>query len=61
MKHTAITNGIIGGMSITDASSYFSTSVETIQKVYWHVSPKNQQAAAEIMSRPGKPLRNTKP
>ena len=60
MKHTAITNAIISGMSMTDAASYFSTTVETIEKVYWHQSPFHQAEAAEIMGQPGKRQRNAR-
>lgn len=45
LKHTAITWAIERGSSIEDAASYFSTSVETIQRVYWHLSPHHQARA----------------
>lgn len=54
LKHTAITNAIRSGMSIEDAADYFSTSVQTIQEVYWHRSPHHQKRAGEIMERSGK-------
>ena len=58
LKHTAITNAIRSGMSIEDAADYFSTSIQTIQDVYWHRSPHHQKRAGEIMDRSGKEQRN---
>lgn len=54
LKHTAITNGIRSGMSITEAADYFSTSTQTIEAVYWHRSPHHQKRASDIMGRSGK-------
>lgn len=51
LKHTAITWGMQGQMHIPDAASFFGTSVETIQKHYWHHSPDFQQNAADAMDR----------
>lgn len=51
LKHTAITWGIQGGMTISGAASFFSTSAATIEKVYWHHSPMFQEAEAEAMNR----------
>lgn len=45
LKHTAITWTIQAGAEIADVASYFSTSIETIQKVYWHHSPRYQSSA----------------
>lgn len=55
LKHTAITNGIRSGMSITEAADYFSTSTQTIEAVYWYRSPHHQKRARDIMDRSGKP------
>jgi integrase len=55
LKHTAITNAIKSGMSLTVAADYFSTSVQTIERVYWHQSPYHQQEAAAMMDWAGKP------
>lgn len=54
LKHTAITWALQNGASIWDAAGYFSTSVETIQKVYGHHSPDFQNSAVEAMNRPVK-------
>jgi len=45
LKHTAITWAIEGGASIADASGFFSTSIATIERVYWHRSPHFQSGA----------------
>jgi integrase len=45
LKHTAITWAIQGGASIPDAAAYFSTSTETIERTYWHLSPHFQSGA----------------
>jgi integrase len=45
LKHTAITWAIQGGASIADAAGFFATSAETIERVYWHMSPHFQQGA----------------
>lgn len=45
LKHTAITWAIQGGASLADAAGYFSTSIETIERVYWHLSPHFQEGA----------------
>ena len=54
LKHTAITLGIQSGMSIEEAAEYFSTSVDTIERVYWHHSPHYQHRAVTVMSSPGR-------
>jgi len=54
LKHTAITNSIRSGMSITEAADYFSTSTQTIEAVYWYRSPHHQKRARDIMDRSGK-------
>ncbi len=51
LKHTAVTWAIQGGASIEDASAFFSTSIETLQRVYWHLSPRYQQGALEAIER----------
>lgn len=50
LKHTAITLAIQAGISVEDAADYFSTSLETIQKVYWHHSPHHQARAVAAMN-----------
>ncbi len=45
LKHAAITLYIQGGGSAEDAADYFSTSIATIQKTYWHHSPHHQARA----------------
>lgn len=54
LKHTAITLAIQSGMTLEDASEYFSTSPETIRKTYWHRSPYHQQRAVALMGSIGR-------
>jgi integrase len=49
LKHTAITWAIRGGASVEDASAFFSTSIETITRVYWHLSPNFQNGAVSAI------------
>lgn len=56
LKHTAITWAIQGGASVTDAAGFFSTSIETIERTYWHLSPHFQTGAVQAME--GKQGRN---
>lgn len=49
LKHTAITWAIQRGASVEDAASFFATSIETIQRVYWHHSPHFQRGAVRAM------------
>lgn len=51
LKHTAITWALQRGATIWDAAGYFSTSPETIQKVYGHHSPDHQATAVAAMDR----------
>jgi len=51
LKHTAITWAMQRGVSIGDAAAYFSTSVQTIEAVYWHHSPDYMRAAVDAMDR----------
>ena len=51
LKHTAITWAMQAGVSKEDAASFFSTTVETIEWVYWHHHPDFQRAAAERVGR----------
>lgn len=51
LKHTAITWAISRGVSIADAAGYFATSAETIERVYWHLSPHFQAGAVAAMER----------
>ncbi len=54
LKHTAITWAMQGGASIPDVSAFFSTSVETIERVYWHLSPHFQKGAVSAIERGGR-------
>ena len=56
LKHTAITWAIQGGASISDAAAYFATSIETIERTYWHLSPHFQSGAVAAIE--GKQRRN---
>jgi integrase len=49
LKHTAITWAMQGGMSKEGAASYFSTTIQTIEKTYWHHSPDYMNVEANIM------------
>ena len=51
LKHTAITWALQKGASPWDAAGYFSTSVQTIEKVYGHHSPNHQRSAVEALNR----------
>lgn len=51
LKHTAITWALQRGASIWDAAGYFSTSAETIERVYGHHSPTHQETAVAAMNR----------
>lgn len=54
LKHTAITWAIQGGATVADAAAYFATSIETIERVYWHLSPNFQQGAVAAMEGRGR-------
>jgi len=54
LKHTAITWALQAGASVWDAAGYFSTSPETIQRVYGHHSPDHQRSAVEAIERRGR-------
>jgi hypothetical protein len=51
LKHTAITWALQNGANTWDTAGYFSTSIETIEKVYAHHSPDHQKSAAEALNR----------
>lgn len=51
LKHTAITWAMQNGMTLEDAASFFATTKETIERVYWHHSPFYQQKAATLVGR----------
>ncbi|MGR3380883.1 hypothetical protein [Roseovarius indicus] len=61
LKHTAITLAIQSGMTLEDASEYFSTSPETIRKTYWHHSPHHQQRAVALMGTVGRGAAQIRP
>lgn len=46
LKHTAITWGMQNGMTKEDAAGFFATTVETIERHYWHHHPDYQREAA---------------
>lgn len=54
LKHTAITWAMQNGASIEDAASFFSTSTDTIERVYWHHSPYCQESAVSAIDTPVK-------
>jgi integrase len=51
LKHTAITWALQNGVSAWDASGFFATSPETIEKVYGHHAPDFMQSAKAAMER----------
>lgn len=51
LKHTAITWAIEGGMELTEAAAYFATTIETIEKTYWHLSPRYLESAVSVIER----------
>ncbi|WP_299949117.1 tyrosine-type recombinase/integrase [uncultured Ruegeria sp.] len=51
LKHTAITWALQNGASTWDAAGFFSTSVETIEKIYGHHSPEHQATALRAVER----------
>jgi integrase len=51
LKHTAITWALQKGSSTWDVAGYFSTSIDTIERVYGHHSPDHQKTAVEAMNR----------
>ena len=51
LKHTSITWAMQRGATIWDAAGYFSTSAETIERVYGHHSPRHQETAVNAMNR----------
>lgn len=53
LKHTAITWALQRGANIWDVAGMFSTSVETVQRVYGHHSPDWQKSAVDAMNRKG--------
>ena len=57
LKHTAITWAMQNGAKIEDAASFFSTSIETIQRTYWHHSPLFQESAVQAIDNPVKALK----
>jgi len=57
LKHTAITWAIQNGASIADAAAFFSTSTDTIERVYWHHSPRFQESAVQAIDNPVKTMK----
>lgn len=53
LKHTAITWAMQGGANLADAAGFFGTSVQVIEKTYWHFHPDFQAGTAAIMDRKG--------
>jgi integrase len=51
LKHTAITWALQNGASVWDCSGFFSTSPDTIERVYGHHSPDHQQSALRAIER----------
>ncbi|MEM0988562.1 MAG: site-specific integrase [Pseudomonadota bacterium] len=49
LKHTAVTWAFQAGMTLEDASDYFSTTAATLENVYRQHSPEYQHRAVSIM------------
>lgn len=51
LKHTAVTWAFQKGMSREDATDFFDTTAQTLERVYRQHSPDHQSRAVEIMER----------
>lgn len=51
LKHTAITWALMNGATVWDCAGYFSTSAETIQKVYGHHASDYMESALGAVER----------
>ena len=51
LKHTAVTWFFQRGGSREDATDYFDTTAQTLERVYRQHSPDHQSRAVEIMGR----------
>jgi integrase len=51
LKHTAVTWAMQGGTPLSDAAGFFGTSIETLERDYYHHHPDFQAGAAEAMNR----------
>lgn len=49
LRHTAITWAVQRGASMTDITSFFGVSMQTVERTYWHHSPMHQRSAVEAM------------
>lgn len=49
LKHTAITWALQNGSEMWDAAGYFSTSVDTLERVYGHHSPMHQESTVRAL------------
>lgn len=54
LKHTAVTLAFQSGMTMEQATQYFATSRETLERVYRQHSPLHNKAALRPMQRLGK-------
>lgn len=54
LKHTAVTLGFQSGLTMVDATDYFATTQETLERVYKQHSPLHNKAAMGPMQRLGK-------
>ena len=54
LKHTAVTLGFQSGLTMADATDYFATTQETLERVYKQHSPLHNKAAMGPMQRLGK-------
>ena len=57
LKNTAIAWATHGRSTVEDAVGFFSTSIETIRRTYWHHSPKSQESAVSAIDNPVKDLK----
>jgi integrase len=51
LKHTAITWAVQAGGRLEDLAPYFSTTVETVERTYWHHHPDDQQSALDAVQK----------
>lgn len=54
LEHTATTWAVQGGATIEDTPGFLSTSADTIDRTYWHLSPHFQSVAVSAMENGGR-------
>ncbi len=57
LKHTAVTWFVQNGGSLEKAAQFFSTTLETLERTYWHHSPDFMESALEAIDNPVKAMK----